>query len=224
MDDSKELSAVWDTEFTLVEDLGGQSDAGLIRIDHIAETMNYDEMLTWLLFYRSLFDTDKTAMVDVIDPAGLVRSQAIENVDGTLRITLNGAENRKTLAGHFIQEGFGSGVQHIAFETQDIFATVKALKTNGFTPLAISPNYYDDLDARFGLEDEFLEALKSFGILYDRDDGGEYFQLYSPTYGEGFFFEIVERRGGYKGYGAANAQFRIAAQKRHFRAKGMPAR
>ncbi|NNC27278.1 3-keto-5-aminohexanoate cleavage protein, partial [Salinisphaera sp. USBA-960] len=62
------------------------------------------------------------------------------------------------------------------------------------------------------------------GILYDRDENGEYFQLYSPTYGEGFFFEIVERRGGYKGYGAANAQFRIAAQKRHFRAKGMPAR
>jgi 4-hydroxyphenylpyruvate dioxygenase len=146
--------------------------------------MNYDEMLTWLLFYRSIFDTEKTAMVDVIDPAGLIRSQAIENADGSLRITLNGAENRKTLAGHFISEGFGSGVQHIAFETGDIFETVKALKANGFTPLAISPNYYDDLDARFGLEEDFLEALKTSGILYDRDDNGEYLQLYSPTWGE----------------------------------------
>ena len=27
----------------------------------------------------------------------------------------------------------------------------------------------------------------------------------APNYGEGFFFEVVERRGGYKGYGAANA-------------------
>jgi len=224
IDGSRELSRVWETEFTSVADDTPPRDAGLTRIDHIAETMNYDEMLTWLLFYRSIFDTDKTAMVDVIDPAGLVRSQAIENEDGTLRITLNGAENRKTLAGHFIQEGFGSGVQHLAFETADIFETVKALKANGFTPLSLSPNYYDDLDARFGLEEDFLNALKSSGILYDRDDCGEYFQLYSPTYGEGFFFEIVERRGGYKGYGAANAQFRIAAQKRHFRAKGMPAR
>lgn len=224
IDGSRELSQVWDTEFILT---GGDvefQDAGLTRIDHIAETMNYDEMLTWLLFYRSIFDTDKTAMVDVIDPAGLIRSQAIENADGTLRITLNGAENRKTLAGHFIQEGFGSGVQHIAFETADIFDTVKALKSNGFTPLVISPNYYDDLDARFGLDEDLLMALKSSGILYDRDDAGEYFQLYSPTYGEGFFFEIVERRGSYNGYGAANAQFRIAAQKRHFRAKGMPVR
>ncbi|MHA7777156.1 bifunctional sugar phosphate isomerase/epimerase/4-hydroxyphenylpyruvate dioxygenase family protein [Roseibium sp. M-1] len=224
IDGSKDLSRVWEIEFAPVEQTSGSRDAGLTRIDHLAETMNYDEMLTWLLFYRSIFDTEKTAMVDVIDPAGLVRSQAIENNDGSLRITLNGAENRKTLAGHFIAEGFGSGVQHIAFETGDIFRTVKALKANGFTPLAISPNYYDDLDARFGLDEDFLEDLKSSGILYDRDETGEYFQIYSPTYGEGFFFEIVERRGGYRGYGAANAQFRIAAQKRHFRAKGMPAR
>jgi len=41
-------------------------------------------------------------------------------------------------------------------------------------------------------------------------------------YGEGFFFEIVERRDGYKGYGAPNAQFRIAAQKRSLRPAGMP--
>ena len=224
IDGSRDLSRVWEIEFNPVDEPSDTCDAGLTRIDHLAETMNYDEMLTWLLFYRSIFDTQKTAMVDVIDPAGLVRSQAIENGDGSLRITLNGAENRKTLAGHFISEGFGSGVQHIAFETGEIFRTVKALKANGFTPLAISPNYYDDLDARFGLDEEFLETLRSSGILYDRDETGEYFQIYSPTYGEGFFFEIVQRRGGYRGYGAANAQFRIAAQKRHFRAKGMPAR
>ncbi|PXA90544.1 hypothetical protein DMC25_07095, partial [Caulobacter sp. D4A] len=58
-------------------------------------------------------------------------------------------------------------------------------------------------------------------ILYDRDEHGEYFQLYSMTYGEGFFFEIVERRG-YKGYGAPNAIFRIAALKKALRPEGMP--
>ena len=60
-------------------------------------------------------------MVDVIDPAGLVRSQVVESDDGGLRLTLNGAENRKTLAGHFIAESFGSGVQHLAFASRDIF-------------------------------------------------------------------------------------------------------
>jgi 4-hydroxyphenylpyruvate dioxygenase len=163
-------------------------------------------------------------MVDVVDPAGLVRSQAIETADGALRITLNGAENRRTLAGRFIAESFGSAVQHVAFESRDIFATAAALKACGFTSLEISRNYYDDLEARFGLDPDFADRLRAENILYDRDGEGEYFQLYGPNYGEGFFFEIVERRGGYRGYGAANAQFRIAAQKRHLRPETVPRR
>ncbi|WP_417669178.1 bifunctional sugar phosphate isomerase/epimerase/4-hydroxyphenylpyruvate dioxygenase family protein [Roseibium sp.] len=223
IDASSELAKVWDVEFKAWDEAATGNSVGLTRIDHVAETMAYEEMLTWLLFYTSIFQTKKTPMVDVIDPAGLVRSQAVENSEGSFRITLNGAENRRTLAGRFIEESFGSSVQHIAFETADIFETAQKLVRNGLKPLLISPNYYDDLDARFGLDEAFLDRLKSFGILYDRDEtGGEYFQLYSPTYGDAFFFEIVERRGCYNGYGAANAQFRIAAQKRHLRAKGMP--
>jgi 4-hydroxyphenylpyruvate dioxygenase len=64
--------------------------------------------------------------------------------------------------------------------------------------------------------------MRAENILYDRDGMGEYFQLYSGNYGEGFFFEIVQRKHGYRGYGAPNAPFRIAAQKRAIRPKGMP--
>ena len=58
------------------------------------------------------------------------------------------------------------------------------------------------------------DRLRAENILYDRDQYGEYFQLYCPTYGDGFIFEMVERRGPYRGYGAPNAPVRIAAQKR----------
>ena len=119
-------------------------------------------------------------------------------------------------------ESFGSSVQHLAFATRDIFTTAAALRRNGFEPLSMSPNYYDDVEARFGLEPEFADRLRSESLLYDRDEHGEYFQLYAPTWGEGFIFEIVERRNGYMGYGAPNAPFRIAAQKRHLRPSGMP--
>ena len=217
LDAKTELAGVWDIEFRAIDDESRPVDAGLLRIDHLAQTMNYEEMLTWALFYTSIFETERMAMVDVVDPGGLIRSQAIENADGTLRITLNGAENQKTLAGRFIAERFGSAVQHIAFLTADIFATAGALKRNGFRPLDISRNYYDDLEARFALDPELSDRLRAENILYDRDDGGEYFQLYGPTYGDGFFFEVVERRGGYRGYGAANAQFRLAAQQRRHR-------
>jgi 4-hydroxyphenylpyruvate dioxygenase len=179
-------------------------------------------MPSWLLFYVSLFRTTKTPMVDIVDPAGLVRSQVIEGLDKRFRLTLNGAESRKTLAGHFIAETFGSGVQHLAMATDDIFATAEKLKANGFEPLQISMNYYDDVEARFGLDPDLSDRLRASNILYDRDDRGEFFQLYAPTFGEGFIFEIVERRSGYAGYGGPNAPFRIAAQKRMMRPKGMP--
>ncbi|OWW00188.1 sugar phosphate isomerase/epimerase and 4-hydroxyphenylpyruvate domain-containing protein [Rhizobium sp. R693] len=221
IDDKSPLGRFSEIDFEQVADDSDSGGVGLLRFDHIAQTVAYDEMLTWLLFYTSIFETRKTPIVDIIDPSGVVRSQVVENETGTLRLTMNGAENRRTLAGHFIAEKFGSGIQHLAFSTNDIFATSKILRKQGFKPLHISQNYYDDVEARFGLDPDLTERLKAENILYDRDEHGEYFQLYSGNYGEGFFFEIVERRG-YRGYGAPNAIFRIAALKRQMRPEGVP--
>ena len=222
LDQSPALAGVWETEFVPADDDVPVADTGLLAVDHLAQTMPYDEMLSWALFYTTIFRLAKAPTVDIIDPSGVIRSQAIENADGSLRLTLNGAENTRTFAGHFIAELFGSAVQHLAFASRDIFATAAALAANGFETLAITSNYFDDVEARFGLDPDFADRLQAANILYDRDEHGEYFQLYSPNFGEGFFFEIVERRGGYRGYGAPNAPFRIAAQKRHLRPKGMP--
>ncbi|QFY63864.1 sugar phosphate isomerase/epimerase and 4-hydroxyphenylpyruvate domain-containing protein (plasmid) [Rhizobium grahamii] len=221
IDDKSALGRFSDIDFEPVTDSDDNGDAGLLHVDHVAQTVAFDEMLTWLLFYTSIFEAAKTPMVDIIDPGGVVRSQVVESDNGALRITMNGAENRRTLAGHFIAEKFGSGIQHLAFATDDIFATARSLRAQGFRSLHISPNYYDDIEARFGLDPDLTDRLRAENILYDRDDGGEYFQLYSGTYGEGFFFEVVERRG-YRGYGAPNAIFRIAALKKQMRPDGVP--
>ena len=55
--------------------------------------------------------------------------------------------------------------------------------------------------------------MKANNVLYDRDETGEYLQMYTQTFDQGFFFEIVERRG-YHGFGAVNAPIRLAAQSR----------
>jgi 4-hydroxyphenylpyruvate dioxygenase len=220
IDDNSGLSSVWEVEFRPI--LAAQSDAGLTRIDHLAQTMSYDEMLSWSLFYTTLINMRKSAMVDVIDPDGLVRSQALETPEGELRITLNGAETHRTMAGSFLADSFHASVQHIALATDDIFATADALGARGFQALPISRNYYADLAARFDIAPERLERLQASNILYDEDDTGAFFQFYSRPFAGGMFFEIVQRSGNYKGYGGPNAPFRIAAQKRLMRPKGMP--
>ncbi len=218
--DDGSLADVWDVEFLPESDM--VSETGLFRIDHIAQTMTFDEMLSWSLFYTTLFNMKKSPMVDVIDPNGIVRSQAIETPDGSFRITLNGAETHRTLAGSFLAEGLGATVQHIALATDDIFETAQALQSNGFEALELSPNYFDDVAARFDLDPDMLARMRAANILYDADAEGEFFQLYSKPFAGQMFIEIVERRGSYAGYGAPNAPFRIAALKRLQRPKGMP--
>jgi 4-hydroxyphenylpyruvate dioxygenase len=135
--DGGDLDSVWDVEFEALP-ADDAREAGLPRIDHVAQTMNYEEMLSWVLFYTSIFRARKSPMVDVVDPGGLVRSQVIESEDAALRLTLNGAENRKTLAGRFMAESFGSSDQHLAMASDDIFATAERLEALRFTGLDIS--------------------------------------------------------------------------------------
>ena len=214
VDDASGLTNWSNVDFRPVEAASTETGVGLEKIDHLAQTMKYEDMLTWTLFYTSILDAGKVSMVDVVDPGGLVRSRAIQNVSGDLRITLNGAENLNTLAGQFIDRTFGAAVQHLAFSCTDIFATAEALAARGFEALEISPNYYEDLGARFGLQDAFLARLQLSKVLYDEDADGRYFQLYSRRRTSEVFFEIVQRDRDYDGYGAANAPFRVSAQKR----------
>jgi 4-hydroxyphenylpyruvate dioxygenase len=204
------LDRLWDVDFepSEVTDFAG---AGLVSVDHVSQSMHYEEMLTWLLFYNSLIDVQKTPVQTVIDPGGVVQSQAIETHDGSLRMILNASQSQRTLSSRFLNELFGSGVQHIALATGDILATVQRLKEHGVDLLPIPENYYDDLEVRTDLSAEDVERLRANNVLYDREDEAEYFQAYTKTLEGGFFFEIVERRR-YRGYGAVNAPIRLASQ------------
>src|SRR5689334_25112017 len=103
-------------------------------------------MLTWLLFYTSLTDVKKIPAQDVADPGGLVTSKVTESEDGSLRIILNASQSQRTQSSRFLTEVFGSGVQHLAFATDDLLATVARLERNGVDLLEIPENYYDDLE------------------------------------------------------------------------------
>ena len=212
LDSSSELGRVWEIEFDETGE-GDANNAGLTQVDHISQSMHYEEMLTWLLFYTSLMDVKKIPPQDVADPGGLVKSQVIESDDGGLRVILNASQSQRTQSSRFLTAVVGSGVQHLAFATQEIFATVSSLQRNGVDLLQIPENYYDDLEAKLDLPPDLLNKLKANNILYDRDGDGEYFQVYTETFEQRFFFEIVERRR-YAGYGAANASVRLAAQAR----------
>jgi 4-hydroxyphenylpyruvate dioxygenase len=209
----------WDLDF---EPLRSDTATDQLElVDHISQSMPYDEMLSWLLFYTGILDLERLPQMEIADPVGLVQSQALINPNQSLRMVLNGSSATRTLSARFINEFFGSGVQHVAFSCGDIFATVAAMRARGADFLKIPDNYYDDIEAKYGLDDATMKALRDNQILYDREGDGEFFQVYTHAFDDRFFFEIVERRN-YHGFGAANAAVRLAAQTRESRPLTMP--
>ena len=209
----------WDSDFEAL-----RTDAAndrLSAVDHISQSMPYDEMLSWLLFYTGILDLRRLPQIEIADPEGLVQSQALINSSQGLRVILNGSSASRTLSARFINEFFGSGVQHVAFSCADIFATVADMRARGAQFLKIPENYYDDIEAKYDLNDATMAALRDNQILYDREGDGEFFQIYTHTFDERFFFEIVQRRN-YEGFGAPNAAIRLAAQRRESRPLTIP--
>lgn len=58
-----------------------------------------------------------------------------------------------------------------------------------------------------------MASLQELDLLYDRDAAGEFLHFCTETLGT-VFFEVVERRGGYSGFGVPDAPVRLAAQYR----------
>ena len=204
---------LWGSNFNVISSTS--TKPGTIRaIDHIAQTMGYDEMLSWTLFFTTIFEMHKSTMVDVIDPDGVVKSQVVSTYDHSVQLTLNGSDATRTSAHQFASGGHGGSVQHLAFATDDVVSLAREFRRLGFQILPQTENYYADISARFDLPETELALLRKFNILYDEDETGTALHFYSTNFGNGLFFEFIERRSGYRGFGAANAPFRLAAQRR----------
>ena len=199
--------AGWLDDFLAVADepANGDLPVPIGRIDHITLAQPFEAFDEAALFYRSVLDLRPGASAELAAPGGLVRSRALAAADGRVRIALN----VPALAGTHNSQ---AELQHVAFACDDALAAARAMRARGAPILAIPGNYYDDLDARFELDADLLDALRDLGVLYDRSDGGELLHFYSTLEGR-VFFEVLERRGAYDGYGAVNAPARMAAQR-----------
>jgi 4-hydroxyphenylpyruvate dioxygenase len=168
----------------------------------------------FMLFWRALFGLTPQPQLETPDPYGLVLSRALVSPGGRVRLALNASESRGTATSRFISTFAGAGVHHIAFSTPDIAHAASSLEALGAPVLPMPDNYYDDLAARWGLDDAVLADLQRHALLYDDDGAGRFWHLYTDAFWERFFFEVVQRIDGYAGFGAANTPVRAAAQAR----------
>ncbi|AOJ72206.1 4-hydroxyphenylpyruvate dioxygenase [Burkholderia sp. MSMB2042] len=213
VDEAPGAPTLYESDFVLT-DIDGPSEVGpLAGIDHVCLALPADALDTWVLFFKTAFGFEAERNWLVPDPYGLVRSRAVRSPDGSVRIALNASVDRHTAVVQSLERYRGTGLNHVAFRTDDIVAAIAEFAADGVPFLRIPRNYYDDLAARYALPDETIDTLSRHHLLYDRDEaGGEFLHAYTELVDNRFSFELVERRGGYDGYGAANAAVRLAAQ------------
>ncbi|MDQ0680905.1 4-hydroxyphenylpyruvate dioxygenase [Arthrobacter pascens] len=211
---SPDGTAAWTHEFGEGLEVPAADEPAVI--DHVNLAQPWQHFDEAVLFYTSALALQPQPFAEVPSPTGLVRSQVMLTEDRSVRLVLN-------LAPLIQQDGASTSdrsghrttyQEHIAFAVDDLVATARACQARGLEFLQIPANYYEDLDARFGLEPDFLATLQELNLLYDFDTDGEFLHFYTATVGS-VFFEMVERRGGYDGYGAPNAPVRHAVQYDH---------
>jgi 4-hydroxyphenylpyruvate dioxygenase len=214
---SPDGTAAWTREFG--EGLEVPSGTQNAVIDHVNLAQPWQHFDEAVLFYTSALALEPLPFAEVASPSGLVRSQVMQTSDRGVRLVLNLAPliQQDGAAGSSTGNGTGqrrSYQEHIAFAVDDLVGTARAARARGLDFLQIPANYYEDLDARFALDPDFLATLQELNLLYDRDADGEFLHFYTATVGS-VFFEMVERRGNYDGYGAPNAPVRHAVQYDH---------
>jgi 4-hydroxyphenylpyruvate dioxygenase len=200
--------STWEAEFG-PETPNGQ-DAGVTRIDHVAIIQPWDRFDEAALFFRSVLGLTIEGGLDLPSETGLVRSRSLVSADHRIRIATNVAPLGSSRDGQF--------VNHVAFATDDLVASLERMSDHDIRMLRIPENYYDDLGARFGIEPETLALFRKYDVLYDSDAHGAFLHAYTAPLGD-LVFELVERIDGYDGYGAVNAHVRLAAVRAQNRAR-----
>ena len=195
-------ASYWQGDFTPT----GDDDGSLTGIDHVGVALARDDLDEEVGFFRTVFDLAPGAVEEFVEPHGRLRSRALRPAHGDLRVVLNVEET-----------GPGStrrtGVTQVAFGCDDVFAAVRGLRSRGVALMAVPDNYYVDLEARFALAPQLIDDLRAHHLLYDRIGDGELLHAYTDVLPTGFYVEVLERRGGYDGYGSASTHVRLAAQR-----------
>ncbi len=183
---------------------------GLKYVDHCVGNVELGKMDVWVGFYervmgfRNLLTFDDK---DISTEYSALMSKVMANGNDRIKFPINepAEGKKKSQIDEYLEFYGGPGVQHIALATDDIVATVTALRDRGVEFLSVPTTYYAELQGRVGRIDEPVDQLQQLGILVDRDPDGYLLQIFTkpvqdrPT----VFYEVIQRKGA-RSFGKGN--------------------
>ena len=182
---------------------------GLERIDHIVGNVEQGKLEDWVGFYSDVLGFSQLQTFDDAqirtEHSALVSTVVWDGSKIVMPINEPADGLKKSQIQEYIEHYDGPGVQHIAMRTDDIVATVQALRDRGVRFMQVPDTYYDDARDRLAAFDLPWPELQRLNILADRDEQGYLLQIFTETITDrpAVFFEIIQRCGA-KGFGEGN--------------------
>ncbi len=197
-------------------------------LDHIVGNVELGHMDEWVGFYNRVMGFTNMAEFigdDIATDYSALMSKVVANGNHRVKFPLNepAVAQKKSQIDEYLEFYGGPGAQHLALATNDILATVDALRAEGVEFLQTPDSYYEDpeLRARIGEVRVPIEQLQQRGILVDRDEDGYLLQIFTKPVGDRptVFFELIERHGSL-GFGKGNFKALFEAIEREQEKRG----
>jgi 4-hydroxyphenylpyruvate dioxygenase len=196
--------SIYDVDFLPVANTGAHRTTRLQLIDHLTHNVQRGNMNKWAGFYEKLFNFREIRYFDIEGRKTGLFSKAMTSPCGKIRIPINESQDDKSQIEEYLREYHGEGIQHIALSTDDIYATVDALRHNGIAFQDSPETYYEGVAARVTGHRESLDELRKRRILIDgSDQDGILLQIFTTNVIGPIFFEIIQRKGN-EGFGEGN--------------------
>jgi 4-hydroxyphenylpyruvate dioxygenase len=198
--------SIYDVDFRPVAPEPSVRPVGLTLIDHLTHNVRRGNMDVWSGFYERLFGFREVRYFDIEGKRTGLFSRAMTSPCGKIRIPINESQDDKSQIEEYLEQYRGEGIQHIALATDDIYATVDALRERGIVFQDTPDTYYDGIAARVPGHHESVDELRRRRILIDGDGtngAGILLQIFTQTVIGPIFFEIIQRKGN-EGFGEGN--------------------
>ena len=179
--------------------------AGLFEIDHLTHNVFRGNMDTWAGFYERIGNFREIRYFDIEGKLTGLLSRAMTAPCGKIKIPINESHDDKSQIEEYLKEYKGEGIQHIALTSDDIYKTVKDLRSIGMDFMDTPETYYEKVNDRVEGHQEDLDALREQRILIDGAPmkDGILLQIFTQTVIGPVFFEIIQRKGN-EGFGEGN--------------------
>ncbi len=182
-----------DLGFTNLDNPEIVEDKGFLFIDHLTNNVYKNTMSYWADFYKSIFGFTEIRYFDIKGQKTGLTSFALKSPCGTFSIPINEGNESKSQIEEYLRDYHGAGIQHIAFATTDLLASLDKLD-NAIPTLDIDADYYEEAFQRVPQVTEDRDHIKRHQVLVDGDPKGYLLQIFSKNLFGPIFIEMIQRK------------------------------